>query len=144
MINSLNISMYMLIVYVLVIAGPQPINQSLMDLTTITPTGGGYSQTPTVTSSTPAQTYTPSVTPSITPTTTLMPLPAITLIFPAPTITSIVTETHKSALGTQTPSHSDGSKLESVSPRMRVLSIILVIIWIILACFLVLYIRQLR
>ena len=144
MINSLNISMYMLIVYVLVIAGPQPINQSLMDLTTITPTGGGYSQTPTVTSSTPAQTYTPSVTPSITPTTTLMPLPAITLIFPAPTITSIVTETHKSALGTQTPSHSDSSKLESVSPRMRVLSIILVIIWIILACFLVLYIRQLR
>ena len=144
MINSLNISMYMLIVYVLVLAGPQQINHSFMDLTTVIPTGGGISQTPTVPSSPPAQTYTPSGTPSITPTTTLMPLPAITLIFPAPTDTSIVTRTPKPALETPTPSPSDGSLIESVSPRMKVLSIILVIIWIILACFLVLYIRQFR
>ena len=144
MINYINIYIPFMIVCSLLLAGPQPILNSFFDLTTGTPTGGIFSQTPTGTSSTPSQTYTPTITPSTTPTTTLMPLPAITLIFPAPTIYSTPTKTPIPALGTHTPNYSEVSKSESVPPRTKVLSIIIVIIWLFLACFSVIYIRQFR
>src|SRR4030042_4436254 len=71
----------------------QPVHASIQNLATGTASTGTTTQVPTETSSTPVLTFTPSTTPSVTPTTTLMPLPAITLIFPASSNTSTVTIT---------------------------------------------------
>jgi hypothetical protein len=126
------------------------------------PTGGLSSQTPTGisgtpspastygtqsttgTASTPAQTFTPTSTPSLSPTTTLMPLPAITLIFPASTKTSTATGTPEAQIGTGTPALSGDNDLFRLSPRLKVLTIVLVFLWLILVGFLIVYLRQFR
>jgi hypothetical protein len=144
MISLFNTSFYLLIVCVFAIARPLPIMDSSYDLTAATPTIGSSSQTPTATSSTPSQTDTPTVTPSITPTTTLMPLPAITLVFPAPTITSSAITTPDTVQRTQTPNLTDESINKSISPRMKVITIALAFMWLFLAVFVIIYIRQFK
>ena len=144
MINSFHSSFYLLIVYVLAIAIPQPIMNSFYDLSTVTPTVDSFSQTLTATFSAPSQTDTPTLTPSITPTTTLMPLPEITLVFPAPTSTSRETETPEPALTTQTPNPTKESLHKSVSPRMKVIMLAIALLWLFMAVFVVIYIRQFK
>jgi hypothetical protein len=117
---------------------------ALYDLTSITPTVHNLSQTPTAASITPSQTDTPTLTPSITPTTTLMPLPAITLVFPAPTNTSRVVITPEPVLRTQTSNPTEESTQSNVSPRLKAITIALVLLWIILAAFVIIYIRQFK
>ena len=111
---------------------------------TLTPTARTGTPGPTETQGTPSQTFTPSATASQTPTTTLMPLPAITLIFPAATVTSTKTITPLPIPVTETPKPQDNAELLPLSPRLRVLLIFVVLLWIILAGFVILYIRQFR
>ena len=132
----------MLIVCTLFITGPQTINNILSDLTT-TP-GGGSSQTPPGLSGTQSQTYTSTETPTVTPTTTLMPLPVITLIFPAYTSTPEITQKPTPIFPTTTQISDSENIYHSDFPRVRLLIIVLVFLWLILACFLIIYIRQLK
>jgi hypothetical protein len=73
-----------------------------------------------------------------------MPLPAITLIFPASTNTSTVTITPVPVSITETPRPSGGDELFTLSPRVRLLIIMLVALWMFLAGFVIIYIRQFR
>jgi len=125
----------------MIIVGVEPVMASDVFQATITPTGGVVSQTQPLITSTPSNTYTPSATPSPTSTTTLMPMPPITLTFPASTKTSTATMTPQLIIGTPTGSLA-GSQDATISPRLRILVIILVILWLFLAGFLVIYIRQ--
>ena len=100
--------------------------------------------TSTPTQRTPSATETPTLTPSNTPTTTLMPLPAITLIFPASTTTGTPTITPVPPTATATPSPPSPADLATLSPRLKVLVVFVVLLWLILAGFAIIYIRQLR
>jgi hypothetical protein len=108
---------------------------------TSTPTLGTGTNQP---NSTPSATYTPSVTPSITPTTTLMPLPAITLIFPATTATLTPTITPTPVQVTETPRATVAGDVASLSPRIKLIIGFVILLWLILALFVILYIRQFR
>jgi hypothetical protein len=132
----------MLIVCSLFIIGPQTLYNTLTDLT-VTPSGG-LSQTSTELSGTQSQTSTQTETPTVTPTTTLMPLPIITLIFPAYTSSPEITQKPTPILPTSTQISDSGNIYHSDFPRVELLIIVLVFIWVILACFLIIYIRQLK
>jgi len=126
------------------VAGPQSLSNLAVDLSTITPTNNPLTQTPTNTASTPSQTYTPSLTPTLTATTTLMPLPEITLNFPVATSTPTITVSSLNAALAVTPAPSEVVEGQDLSARIKFLSVVLVILWLILAGFLVIYIRQLK
>jgi hypothetical protein len=102
--------------------------------------------TQTVTSipGTPTHTPTTTSTPSVTPTTTLLPLPAITLIFPVSTSTSTATITPKITYFAPTPTPSDLSDSSTLSPRFTLLFVLLIFLWIFLAGFVIIYIRQFK
>lgn len=102
-----------------------------------TPTSGSFTPQPSVI-------YTPTDTPSVTPTTTLMPLPAITLIFPASTSTVTPTVTPEPIPFTSTPNPAVHAVLEELPPRIKVLLVFVSVLWIVLAGFVIIYIRQLR
>jgi hypothetical protein len=122
----------------------QPVHAAIQYLATGTASTGTTTQTPTETSGTPELTFTPSTTPSITPTTTLMPLPVIKLIYPVSTNTSTVTITPVPVSITETTKPSGDDELFPLSPRVRLLTIILVILWMLLAGFVIIYVRQFR
>ncbi len=105
---------------------------------------GTSTQTPSSTTVNPALTATPTPTYAPTATTTLVPLPAITLIFPAPTETSTPTITPDSIVITETPNPADGVESSPLSPRLKVLIGLIIVLWVFLIGFIVLYIRQLR
>jgi len=140
MVNLHNNSLYLLIICVIVITGSQPNNIFILDISSATPTSDSNIKTPFMPSSTPSLTYTATVTPSP----TLDPLPAITLLFPAPTNTQIATVTPLQAIGTSTPSPTEDNVFLSSTPRMKTLAIIIAILWLFLAGFLVIYIRQFK
>ena len=144
MVNLHNNSFYLLIICVLAITGSKPINIYALDISSVTPTGGLNTITPSKSSSTPSQTYTVTVTPSETPSPTLEPLPAITLLFPAPTNTPMITVTPHRTIVTSTPSPTDDNEFLSATPRTKALVIIIAILWLFLAGFLVIYIRQFK
>jgi hypothetical protein len=93
---------------------------------------------------TPTDTSTYTTTPSDTPTTTLQPLPAITLIFPVSTETSTATITPKPIFITATSTPSAYGNFSSLPPRLTLLLVFLFILWIFLASFLIIYIRQFK
>jgi hypothetical protein len=92
----------------------------------------------------PTQTATMLYTPSITPSTTLLPLPVITLIFPAYTTTNTVTATPQFSPTPETTQSIDKSKPSNLTPRLILLVGILIILWVVLAGFLVVFFRQLK
>ena len=93
----------------------------------------------------PTQTITPAYTPSQTPTTTLMPLPAITLIFPAFTATTTpVTAITQSSSISDINTSQDNSDRSVFSQRLKLLIIVVIILWVVLALFLVIYFRQVK
>lgn len=144
MIRAFIYPVFMIIIGLLFTTGPLPMVNVALENTIGTPTVSVTSQTTIGPSSTPSYTSTPSVTPSVTPTTTLMPLPAITLIFPVPTVTPTPTRTSISQM-VITPSKSSGDEeLFSATPRLKAVSYILALLWLILAVFMVIYIRQFR
>jgi hypothetical protein len=98
----------------------------------------------TATPGPPTQTATIPYTPSITPSTTLMPLPVITLIFPAYTATNTDTATSQFSPTPDTPQSIDKAKPSDMPPRLILLVGILVILWGIMAGFLIIYFRQLK
>lgn len=114
----------------------QPINSAIL-LSTGTPTE-------TVTQTTPEHTATPSAVPSDTPTTTLLPLPAYTLIFPASTSTSSPTISPEPIPSTKTPTPSVGSDIVKHSPRISILFVLIIILWVFLAGFVIVFLRQFR
>ena len=138
-IISTSISILMFCMFVVTITNP--VHAAVV---TGTITAGTTAQTQTGTPGTQPLTYTPSPSPSVTPTTTLLPLPAITLIFPASTSTSTPTITPRPIMVTETPIPSDGIEFAKLSPRIRILTILLVILWLILAVFVIIYIRMFR
>lgn len=161
--NLLVNPIYLLILCAFFAKGPQPIYNSAVDLATATPTISLQSQTPAATSGTPAHTHTPTTTPSQTatsgtpthtftpslttsqtPTTTLKPLPAITLIFPVSTSTFTATSTPLFATHAETPEPSVGADGQSILPRIQFLVIVLIALWLFLAGFLIVYLRQLK
>ena len=144
MINSINIHLYVVIISLLAFASPKALIDSLFDLNTITPTVSIRTQTQTGTEYPPSETETPSVTPSLTPTTTLMPLPEITLVFPAPTRTPHATETQKLEVSTPTSTPSTDNIFMNISARTRVISIVVALLWLLLAIFIIIYIRQFK
>jgi hypothetical protein len=92
----------------------------------------------------PEVTEGPISTPSATTTTTLVPLPAITLIFPALTNTPTATETSVSNLPTDVSETSNKTGLPGLSPRIKLLAVIIIALWVILAGFVIIFIRQVR
>jgi hypothetical protein len=137
-------TIYLLLVCILIIAAAKPVHAAVQHLATQSGTTGTVTQSPTGPSSTPPQTFTPTMTPSKTPTTTLIPLPAITLIFPASTITPTATtpSTPQPAFGTVQAEKNSG--LNGLPPRFRLLAVLIVILWFILIGFSILFIRQFR
>jgi hypothetical protein len=85
-----------------------------------------------------------TATPADTPTTTLQPLPVITLIFPISTETSTPTITPKSIYFTATSTPSAFENLSSLPSRVTLLLILIFVLWIILAGFLIIYVRQFK
>lgn len=114
----------------------QPVNAAVIALVT-----GSVSPSPT---NVPTSTFTPSATPTLTPTTTLVPLPAITLIFPAQTSTPITTmaPTYVSILNTT--NLSDRVEFTNLSPRLRLIAVILVFLWLLLVGFAIIFLRQFK
>ncbi len=109
---------------------------SVAQIATHTPT-----PSPTPTSPGPLVTLEGTVFPS--PTTTLLPLPSITLIFPVLTATQTPTATQietpaASATPTDTPELDD----EPVPTRWKIAAMLLVVLWILLAGFLTILIRR--
>jgi hypothetical protein len=98
----------------------------------------------TVILSTPTNTSTHTATPADTPTTTLQPLPVITLIFPVSTETSTPTITPKPIYITATSTPSAFENLSSLPSRVSLLLILIFVLWIILAGFLIIYVRQFK
>jgi len=135
MIDHIFQKAYLILFIVLIIAIAQPVNAS--DVLQAAGT-----QSPTKTVGTPSSTYTPTATPSPTSTTTLMPLPVITLIFPVTTSTPTTTISPQLVQGTVPSEPSTNGQNAPISPRIRVLGIVLVILWLILAGFIIIYIRQ--
>jgi hypothetical protein len=135
---------YLFIAWVLVVTGHWPISSSFLENSSGPPAGSIFAQSTSIDSPTPTHTSTPTITPSITPTTTLEPLPPITLIFPASTRTTLPIITPKPANVTHTPLPTGDNYFSSISPRMKALVIVLVILWIFLAGFLVIYIHQFK
>jgi hypothetical protein len=115
-----------------------------MLLVTESTTPSQNTQSPTGTSSTPSQTFTPSSTPTETPTTTLVPLPALTLVFPAPTNTPEATLTPAIVSNADAAKPSEDGEVAKLSPRLRILAILLVFLWLFLVGFVIIYIRQFR
>jgi hypothetical protein len=142
--NSINIHLYVLIISLLVFTSPRSLIDSLYDINTVTPTISIRTQTQTGIENPPSETETPSVTPSLTPTTTLMPLPEITLVFPAPTRTPHATETQKLEVSTPTSTPATDNIFVNISSRTRVISIVVALLWLLLAIFIVIYIRQFK
>jgi hypothetical protein len=99
---------------------------------------------PTGRTNTPSQTYTPTMTPSKTATTTLIPLPEITLIFPASTPTPTATITTTPAIADETPQPQGYTGLNYLSPRFRLLAVLIALLWLILIGFVIVFIRQFR
>jgi hypothetical protein len=130
-----------LLIFIFLMAITQSVHAAIV---TGTPTAGTATQIQTEMSGNPSQTYTPPASVLVTPTTTLLPLPAITLIFPASTSTSTVTETPKPIIVSQTPNPTQGVEFAKLSPRIRILAILLVLLWLVLAGFVVIYIRQFK
>jgi hypothetical protein len=102
--------------------------------------------TKTATSTPKIPTVTPTSSLTTTPifTATLMPLPPITLLFPAPTQTTTPTVTPQPVATSDTPKPANGSVAMTLSPRMRLLVGLIILLWVILAVFVVIYIRQFR
>lgn len=73
-----------------------------------------------------------------------MPLPEITLNFPVATSTPTITVSSLNAALAVTPAPSEVVEGQDLSARIKFLSVVLVILWLILAGFLVIYIRQLK
>jgi hypothetical protein len=102
---------------------------------------GSVSPSPTIA---PSSTYTPSATPTETPTTTLLPLPAITLNFPLQSSTPITTISPTTLSNPDTTKSSDRGEFTSLSPRLRLLAVILVILWLLLISFAIVFFRQFK
>lgn len=137
-------SICVLLSIICLLAIGQSAQASAQFLGTGTATSSQQASSPTSTLGTPLPTGTPTETPSMTPTTTLAPLPAITLIFPASTTTATATITPTVNLVTETPNPQDGLSIISLAPRIRALAILLVILWVFLAGFVIIYVRQFR
>ncbi len=93
---------------------------------------------------TPTQTLTPTVTltPTYTPTTTLIPLVSITIQFPSQTPSHTPSPTLKPTI---TPSSTPLSVFDSgIPPSTWIVAILVVLLWIILAVWLYLFLRQRR
>jgi hypothetical protein len=141
MINLYRNSFCVLIVCSLFNISPQTVSNPFFELQT---TPGGLFQTPTGMSGLQSQTNTPTDTPTVTPTTTLIPLPAITLIFPAHTTTPVITQKPTPILETATQIPDSENIYDSGNPRVRLIVIVLGFLWLILASYLIIYIRQFR
>lgn len=159
---------FSLIICVMMVAGSEPILSSHFDVTTSTPPVGTGAQstaqnsstisltnTPGLTTTqtqtfppgptnTSTQTYTPGPTSTNTPTTTLMPLPEVTLIFPAATETLTPTKGPNSTTPVGTPEAASMAEDEKTPPRFRLLSIVLIFLWLLLAGYLVVFLKHFR
>jgi hypothetical protein len=122
----------------------QPVHAIVMYLATQSSTPGTATQSPTSAASTPSQSYTPAMTPTKTATTTLIPLPEITLIFPVSTPTPTATITPTLASPVETPQSLEQGGLKNLSPRFTLLAVLMAILWLILMGFVILYIRQFK
>ena len=128
----------------LAIASSLPISVPMVNAQSFTSTSSQGTKTPILSTSTPSQTYTITVSPSVTPTTTLEPLPEITLQFPIPTGNSIPSIAPKSTDVTSTPYATAENLLLSINPRMKIIGILITALWLFLTGFLVIYIRQIK
>ena len=137
--NIKRIVIYVIIVCIFFITAAQSVHAAVLELVTPTKT-----VSPTRPTGAPTQTSTTTPTPTQTPTTTLIPLPAITLIFPvtSPTPTETVTPTPLHDDGTPQPAGTGG--ISTLSPRFKLLAVLITLLWIILIGFAVFYIRQFR
>ena len=153
MLNGINIDTLFkrtsILIYILLlcashIVAVQPVQAAVMYLVTVSATSSANLQSPTSISTAPVQTYTPSLSPTQTPTTTLVPLPVITLIFPAPTNTARATATPVHIFNIDNTKPSGEVNLFKLSPRMMVLVIVVVCLWILLVGFAIFFIRQFK
>jgi hypothetical protein len=105
-----------------------------------------FTSQPTITP-TPQDTPTITNTPTLTPTatTTLQPLPSITLIFPAAATSTETPTATRPSFYTRTPTltATAANPASGVPLRVSFLGVIVVLAWILLAAFLVVYLRRL-
>ncbi len=133
-----------LFICTIVLISVRPIHAEVLYQAAQSGTPGTATQRPTNTSGAPSQTYTAAMTPSNTATTTLIPLPEITLIFPVSTPSATATVTLTPASPVETQQFSEESGFRNLSPRYKLLAVLIVILWLILIGFTILYIRQFR
>ena len=137
-------STLIIIFMIIVVAILEPINDLTFQANTASPTNNSLTQTASAGSVTPSQATTPQATATITPSPTLMPLPAITLIFPVSTASPtqfINQSTQESSQSTNIDKNIETRKLP---PRVKALTFLLVVLWLLLAIFLIIYLRQFR
>jgi hypothetical protein len=137
--NISRVMIYILIVCAFLVIAAQPVHAAISYLVTQTVTS-----LPTGRTSAQSQSNTPAMTPSKTATTTLIPLPAITLIFPASTPTPTATVTTTPASADATPQYQGNTRFNSLSPRYKLLAGLIALLWVILIGFVILFIRQYR
>ena len=144
MITLLANQIYIIIFSVAALFGSLQLFDSKVQQVTTTPTGTVTTQiTPGITE-TPGNTLTEIPNATISPTTTLMPLPAITLIFPAVTSTPTATITPDAHTIKQTPASGLSEGDMNLPPRIKVLNIAVIIIWLLLAGFMIMLVRHFR
>ena len=134
--KNFRIEIFVLISGVFIFLLAQPVNAAVYALVT-----GSVSPSPT---NAPSLTYTPSSTPTETPTTTLVPLPAITLNFPVQTNVPIATISPTTFSNLDTTKSSDRGEFTSLSPRLRLLAVILVFLWLLMTGFAIVFFRQFK
>lgn len=150
MIKNLGILLTIMIGLIMVFT--QPSRADWVDSVTQSITPNTASPSPSVTFGTPQPTQSPTIgpsptlltTPTETATTTLIPLPEITLIFPIPTNTPTPTRTPINSQLSQTPQSTDDTGVNHLSTRLRFLVAIIIVLWVFLMGFAIIYIRQLR
>jgi hypothetical protein len=97
--------------------------------------------TATFTPTGPTRTPTSTNTSTPTPTTTLMPLPAITILFPIPTVTT--TPSITLSLTVTPTSLVEANQPSTISMRLKLLIAVVLLLWVILAGFIIFYVRRL-
>lgn len=137
--NIIRVTACILLLCLLTITAAWPVHAAVANQITppVTPSATGPTNSPTLTSSA-------TLTPSNTATTTLIPLPAITLIFPVSTPSPTATLTSTPAFTAETPQPQGNSGLNNLSPRLKLLAVLIALLWLILIGFAIIFIRQFK
>ncbi len=140
-LNYKGIQVYLFLLILVALVGAIPVRAAEKYQITGTAGTAVASDSATAVTGTPGPSSTPENTATPSQTLTLMPLPALTLIFPAATQTPRPSATPPSISPTA-PGVSLKSGGEELTSRIRLLVLVTIISWLLLAGFLIVFLRQ--